>query len=78
MHLLTDWSITSVQLTSVFWFTYQGKTKTYFQSVQKKPKQDQTPKAIFIQKQEINSLQFLFQVGWKEVEEIAFLYIKSS
>lgn len=63
MHLLTDWSITSVQLTSVFWFTYQGKTKTYFQSVQKKPKQDQTPKAIFIQKQEINSLQFLFQVG---------------
>lgn len=36
-------------LTSVSWFTYQDKGKTYFQSVQKKLKQNLT------QKEEINS-----------------------
>lgn len=63
-------------LISVFWLTYLDKTKTSFQAVQKEPKKNQTQKSIFMQTQEINSLQFLLLVGWKEIEEIAFLYKK--
>lgn len=44
MHPLIDWSITSVQLTSVFWFNYQGKTKTYFQVSSKETKTRSDPK----------------------------------